>query len=111
MYLSHKSYCVSESIMSSFSDAYQSHTLYRTEWQDDMDYELLKDGSGSADGHFQKNYSGICMSGLTKHIQNLRQFTRWDSNPPKYEALIYTTKQLICSMTFKLRVSLYSKHL
>jgi len=42
MYLSHESYCVSESNMSSFSDAYQMHTLFRIEWQDHMDYELLK---------------------------------------------------------------------
>ena len=40
------------------------------------------------------------MNGLTKHIQNLGQFTRWGSNPPEYEALIYTNIQLICSMTF-----------
>lgn len=57
--------------------------------------------SGSDHRQFPKNYSGICMNGLTKHIQNLRQFTWWDSNPPpEYEALIYTNIQLICSMTF-----------
>jgi len=31
MYLNHESYCVSESNMSSFSDAYHMHALFRTE--------------------------------------------------------------------------------
>jgi len=44
MYLSHESYCVSGSNTSSFSDAYQSRTLFRIGRQDDMDYELLKMG-------------------------------------------------------------------
>jgi hypothetical protein len=38
----------------------------------------------------KKNYLGICKNGLSKHIQNLRQFTRWDSNSYEYEALTYT---------------------
>jgi hypothetical protein len=62
----------------------------------------IKDGSGSDEGQYQKKkifFFGICMNGLTKHIQNLRQFTRWDSNPREYEALIYTNIQLICSDT------------
>lgn len=60
----------------------------------------MKDESGSADGQFQKNYSGICKNGLSKHIQNLRQFTRRDSNSYEYEALTYTNIQLICSKAF-----------
>lgn len=100
MYLSHRSYCVSESNVSSFSDAYQSRTLFRIEWQDDMDYELLKMGQEVLMASSKKKISVICMNGLTKHIQNLRQFTRWGSNPPEYEALIYTNIQLICSVTF-----------
>jgi len=101
MYLSHESYCVSGSNMSSFSNAYQLRTLFRIERQDDMEYELLKMGQEvlTVSSKKKKN-SGICMNGLTKHIQNLRQFTRWGSNPPEYEALIYTNIQPICSMTF-----------
>jgi hypothetical protein len=40
MYLSHESYCVSESNMTGFSDTFQLHALFRIEWQDDVDYEL-----------------------------------------------------------------------
>jgi len=79
-----------------------------------MDYAPLKMGQEvlMVSSQKKKKNSGICMNGLTKHIQNLRQFTRWDSNPREYEALIYTNIQLICSDTrVMLRVSLRSKHL
>jgi hypothetical protein len=65
-----------------------------------MGFELLKMGKEVLIVSSKKKKSGICMNGLKKHVQNLRQFTRWDSNPPEYEALIYTNIQLICSMTF-----------
>jgi len=100
MYLSHESYCVSESNMSSFSDAYQMHTLFRIEWQDDMDYELLKMGPEVLMVSSKKTILEFAWMGWQNIYKISNSSPGGIQNPPEYEALIYTNIQLICSMTF-----------